>query len=190
MTKVFIGGSRSLGRLNPEVRHRLDTIMEKGHQVLIGDASGADKAVQAYLNSQSYSDVQVFCVGDRPRNNVGDWRIRSIQSDESSDRREHFTVKDRAMANEASVGFMVWDGESLGTLLNVFRLASAGKKVLVYQSPSRKFMDVTSMTDWAQMSHTLAADQLVRLDQLLKKEPTASATLKSEGGSAQQELSL
>ena len=73
MTKVFIGGSRKIGRLGPEVRQRLDRIIEKKIQVLIGDANGADKAVQMYLRSRGYYRVQVFCMDGVCRNNVGGW---------------------------------------------------------------------------------------------------------------------
>lgn len=48
MTKVFIAGSRQLSRLNAEVKRRIDTMIEKGFTVLVGDANGADKAVQRY----------------------------------------------------------------------------------------------------------------------------------------------
>ena len=43
MTKVFIAGSRKLSRLSPEVKARIDTMIEKGFTILIGDANGAPK---------------------------------------------------------------------------------------------------------------------------------------------------
>jgi len=46
VTRVFIGGSRRIRRLEAEVRRRLDRIVEKGLPVIIGDANGADKAVE------------------------------------------------------------------------------------------------------------------------------------------------
>ena len=39
--KVFIGGSRRIGRLDAEVKRRNDTIVEKRLQVLVGDELGA-----------------------------------------------------------------------------------------------------------------------------------------------------
>jgi hypothetical protein len=36
------------------------------------------------------------------------------------------------MAAQATVGLMLWDGESRGTLLNVLRLVAQGKPVVVY----------------------------------------------------------
>ena len=38
--KVFIAGSRALSRLNDALRQRLGRIVEEGHDVLVGDASG------------------------------------------------------------------------------------------------------------------------------------------------------
>jgi len=54
VTKVFIGGSRRIIRLDAEVKRRIDRMIEKPLQVLVGDANGADKAVQEYLRSKSY----------------------------------------------------------------------------------------------------------------------------------------
>ena len=48
MTKVFIAGSRQLSRLTADVKRRIDTMIEKGFTILIGDANGADKAVQRF----------------------------------------------------------------------------------------------------------------------------------------------
>src|SRR3990170_3898864 len=62
MTKVFIGGSRRLSRLNKDVKRRLDNIIERGFTVVVGDANGADKAVQQYLASRRYQKVIVFCM--------------------------------------------------------------------------------------------------------------------------------
>ena len=78
MTKVFIGGSRRVTRLNADVQRRIDKIIEQGFPILVGDANGADKAVQMYLRSRCYPKVDVFCTGGDCRNNVGDWPIRTV----------------------------------------------------------------------------------------------------------------
>lgn len=46
MTCVVLGGSRHISKLNDEIRHRLDRILEQQFRVVIGDANGADKAFQ------------------------------------------------------------------------------------------------------------------------------------------------
>ena len=61
---VFVAGSRQISRLPSEVRSRLDTMIEKGFQILVGDANGADKAVQQYLADKSYPNVIVHFMKD------------------------------------------------------------------------------------------------------------------------------
>jgi len=50
---VFIGGSRDVSRLDAAVKGRLLRIVEKRLPVVIGDASGADKAVQRYFGGRN-----------------------------------------------------------------------------------------------------------------------------------------
>ena len=47
MNTLFIGGSRHVSRLPTDVKKRLDNVISSGHRVIVGDANGADKAVQA-----------------------------------------------------------------------------------------------------------------------------------------------
>jgi hypothetical protein len=148
MRKVFIGGSRHVSLLTAPVRARLDTIMEKGLPVIVGDADGADKAVQQYLFSKSYKKVEVFCSGSACRNNVGHWHTRQVATAARDKGRAFYTAKDRAMAREAAYGFMVWDGKSTGTLLNVLRLLRQGKKVVVYSTRERRFAQLRASGQW------------------------------------------
>ena len=80
MTTVFLGGSRRIARLSAPIRHRLDRIIEKGFRVVVGDANGADKAIQRHLDARRYGNVQVFCTGGICRNNIGAWDVRSVES--------------------------------------------------------------------------------------------------------------
>lgn len=140
--KVFIGESRKVTHLSPEVQQRLDRIIKKGHPVLIGDANGADKAVQKYFKEQNYNQIEVFCMEGFCRNNLGDWPTRSISARSSKKDFNYYSSKDKIMADEASIGFMIWDGKSIGTLTNVFRLISQNKKVAIYTVPLKKFSDL------------------------------------------------
>ena len=142
MTRVFIGGSRRISRLSDPLRSRIDRIVEKELSVLIGDANGADKAVQQYLREQAYKFVEVFSSDVTPRNNVGGWPVRVVRPTHARRDFDYYATKDRAMAAEATVGLMIWDGESRGTLLNVLRLIGQGKPVVVYVGPKGVFMDV------------------------------------------------
>jgi hypothetical protein len=147
MYSVFVAGSRALSKLNAQLKERLDNIVKQNFTVLVGDANGADKAVQRYLAERKYQHVVVYCM-EVCRNNVGNWPIHA-HSAESTLRhdRQYYGIKDLAMANDASCGFMIWDGISKGTFTNVINLVNAEKKVLLYSSPKKHFFTLRSPGD-------------------------------------------
>ncbi|MGH7863947.1 MAG: hypothetical protein ACREQB_03085 [Candidatus Binataceae bacterium] len=178
MTKVFIGGSRRLSRLDSAFRQRLDRIVARHLRVLIGDANGADCAVQRCLRDKRYDNVVVFCAGTICRNNLGNWPIRQIAVGQAIKGLQLYASKDRAMAREASVGLMIWDGKSRGTLMNVTRLVMHGKKVLVYLMPARRFVELKNSSDWNEFRHGLddtlkqQVDREVQADASGEQAPT------------------
>jgi len=149
MTRVFISGSRHISRLEAQVQKRLDRIVEKNLRVLIGDANGADKAVQLYLHSKRYQNVEVFCAGSTCRNNVGDWKLRRVLPEAPDKTFDFYAAKDRVMSEQATVGLMIWDGKSAGTLLNVLRLLRRKKKAVVYYAPQHRFWELKNQSEWA-----------------------------------------
>jgi hypothetical protein len=78
MSTVFIGGSRRVGRLNSIIRAKLDSIVERGLHVVVGDANGSDRAVQSFFAEKRYREVVVYCMENACRNNVGGWPVRAI----------------------------------------------------------------------------------------------------------------
>ena len=148
MTSVFIGGSRAVSKLNDELRAKLDDFMARGCTIFVGDANGADKAIQQYLAARQYSEVVVYCM-DRCRNNAGSWPTKRVNGCGGSGARDfaYYAEKDRAMATDAKCGMMLWDGASKGTLNNIQNLLAEGKKTLVYFSPERTFYKLTSGDD-------------------------------------------
>lgn len=142
---VFIGGSIGISKLNAAIRARLDDFMKRGNAIFIGDANGADKAVQAYLAKRNYGNVIVFCM-EHCRNNIGAWPTRSIEPPSKRKDSSYYAAKDFVMFQEAQCGVMLWDAKSKGTLQNMLNLVGAGKRTLVYFAPSKDF-------------HVLANDQ-------------------------------
>lgn len=177
MTTVFIGGSRRITRLNEAVTRRLNTIAEKQIPVLVGDANGADKAVQAHFGGMGYARVTVYCTGDTCRNNVGGWPVTRIQPTGSGRRkdRKFFTLKDRAMSARATHGLMLWDGVSLGTLVNVVRLRREGRPAVVYVQPSASFVDVKEDGDLAKLAKYSASELLIEAQHAVAAEECESA---------------
>lgn len=157
MTSVFIGGSRRLGRMNAELAHRLNNIMDKRLCVLVGDANGFDRAAQAYLADNGYREVLVYCTAGEARNNVGDWPIRAVEYHGKDRGLEFYTAKDDAMLREADYGLFAWDGKSKGTLRNVRMMAERQRPSSVYVSPLRQFVTVRTPADAANLSRNMDA---------------------------------
>ncbi len=147
MTKVFIAGSRQISRLPPDVKRRIDTMVEKDFQILVGDANGADKAVQRYLADKEYANVLVHCMARHCRNNLGSWPTVEVSAPPGTRGFEFYSVKDRAMSDAAEYGLMLWDGKSKGTVNNVVNLSKHGKPVVVYVVPTKQFLTVKTLDD-------------------------------------------
>lgn len=148
MNTIFIGGSRHVSRLPPEVKKRLDNVVASGHRVIVGDANGADKAVQKHFLDKHYDKVTVFCSGSAPRNNLGPWVIHQVDAPKSAKGFQFYAAKDREMAREADFGLMIWDGKSPGTVLNVLRLALAGKIAVLFNVPDKDVVNIKSVEAW------------------------------------------
>ena len=127
MTTVFIGGSRTVSRLNPVLRQRLDHVVKCRARMIIGDSNGADKAVQQFLAAQAYPHVTVYCAG-ACFNNLGNWPTRAVGM-----------PKERALIADARCGLILWDGKSPETPGIVRQLLSVHKKVLLYYAPAKTF---------------------------------------------------
>lgn len=145
--KVFIGGSRKISKINQEIKSRIDNFIRNNFIILIGDANGVDKSVQTYLLSKNYRNVYVYCVNNECRNNIGGWGIRNIKSNSHRKDFKYYSSKDNDMAQETDFGFMIWDGESKGTLNNIINLLKQKKKVSVYFSPRKIFYDIKDFAD-------------------------------------------
>jgi adenine-specific DNA-methyltransferase len=176
MTKVFISGSRRVRRLNKDVKARLDSIIENQLLILVGDANGADKAVQSHLHSRGYRSVLVFCVGRDCRNNVGGWELRSVTPAHRRRDLDYFASKDRQMAREADVGFMIWDAKSVGTILNAARLISGRKKAVVYSVSAKRFVELRSETDLESLLSGCAPSLRRKVENQLEAERLATHT--------------
>ena len=150
---VFLSGSRKISRLNDCIRARIDNVVAKRLHVVVGDANGADKAMQTYLADKRYSAVTVYCANGQCRNNIGQWDVKAVSVAPGLTGRDFYTQKDVAMAEDADYGLVLWDGKSVGSINNILELAKRGKKVVVYLSIDQQFItlkvpaDVSAMID-------------------------------------------
>jgi probable addiction module antidote protein len=158
MNTVFIGGSRRISRLSEQVQERLHKVTSSGAHVIVGDANGADKAVQKFLLDNAYQNVTVFCSGDFCRNNLGHWETQSISASDQAKGFDFYAAKDRAMAHNADFGLMIWDGKSVGTILNILRLVRAGKKAVLLNVPKKAATTFKAAPDWENFISQLNAN--------------------------------
>lgn len=130
------------------MKARLDTMIEKGFHILVGDANGADEAVQRYFADKSYPHVLVHCMMDHCRNNLGNWPTRQVAAPRGAKGFDYYSLKDHAMAEAAEYGLMLWDGKSKGTINNVLNLSRGNKLVVVYVASLKSFQTVRSSEDF------------------------------------------
>lgn len=145
MDTVFIAGSIAISRLDPRVKERISKAVDAGLSVAVGDADGADASIQQHLASINAKRVTVYCSGDYPRNNVGDWIVEHVYPDATPGTRSYFTAKDLKMAAASNYGLMIWDAKSTGTLSNVIELLKAKKKSVVFVNKAKAFINVTDI---------------------------------------------
>lgn len=151
MRKIFIAGSRRLSRLSADVKCRIDTMVEKGFTILVGDANGADKAVQRYLTEKGYRNVIIHCMAGNCRNNIANWPTREVAPPPGARGFAYYAAKDQAMVDAAEYGLMIWDGESKGTLNSVINMIRDCKPVVVYLAPRSAFQSLRSIEDLADL---------------------------------------
>jgi hypothetical protein len=144
-TRVFIAGSMNIKHLDSKVKLRIDNILAQDFEVVVGDADGADTSIQAYLFNHGTAKATVFCSGERPRNNVGNWPVQRVETSYSEGSRAFFTAKDIRMAEVADFGLMIWDTKSTGTLSNVLELLARRKKSAVFINKAKLFKNISTV---------------------------------------------
>lgn len=158
MTNLFLGGSISISKLNDRIIERLQSIMMQKPHLLVGDAPGADKAFQEYLAVQKYPDVTVYHSGPFCRNNLGKWKTVSVLAPKSLKGTAFYAAKDLRMAQDATEGFMLWDGSSRGTRANIQVLCKAGKNCLLYVSANTHLYSITNQATLESIMDKIAAN--------------------------------
>jgi hypothetical protein len=186
MTTVFLSGSRAISRINDEIRQRIDNIVEKDFNIVVGDANGADKAMQSYLAEISYPHVTVYYVGEKSRNNVGDWQSENVAVSGNLTGRDFYTVKDKEMARRADFGLVLWDGKSSGSVANVLEMLRFSKKVVVYFAPEKMFHTVSSEADARQLIAKCDADAISEI----RRKVELTGTLRDISQNRQSSLVL
>lgn len=176
MTTVFISGSRAVSRLNGTIRAKLNDLIDRQCMIFVGDANGADKAVQQHFASRGYRHVLVYCM-DRCRNNLGKWPAKHVAASSGKVDFAYYASKDLAMARDAKCGIMLWDGKSKGTLNNIQQVVNAGKQALVYLAPRKTFFKLTDVQDLRNLLQRCDADAIQHAQRQIRTRLTSADQL-------------
>lgn len=128
--KVFIGGSKTIGKLSDNAVETITEICGDRHEILVGDCYGIDLAVQRFLAELRYENVTVFTACPRARNNIGGWSERRIATKQAGFPAHR--AKDKVMIEECDFAVMIWDGKTKGTGLNIDELNRIEKRVVLF----------------------------------------------------------
>ena len=117
--KIFIGGSKTIGKLPDKAAETIAAACRESHEILIGDCYGIDLAVQRLLAGLEYENVTVYTACPKARNKLRDWQEQRIVTDQTgfAAHRE----KDQAMIAACDLAIFIWDGkqrERVRTLTN------------------------------------------------------------------------
>jgi hypothetical protein len=145
--KYIIAGPRRITTITPCVFDYLDELCHKHSDILIGDANGIDKAIQKYLSSITYSNVTVYATEGLARNNIGNWMIRNVEVNKKTKDFQYYAAKDLQMVKDADCGFLIWNGDSKGTLNSAFNLVCQKKPVSIYFTLEKRVVEICSFSD-------------------------------------------
>ena len=153
--KVFIAGPRAVNSLNKDITDVLSRIIEKHLTVLVGDADGVDKMVQKYFAESKYQNVYIYACNGKARNNIGNWTVKNVEVPSTVKGFDFYSRKDVQMAQDADNGFMIWNGQSKGTLNNIINLTSQSKKTMIYLIPTEKIHCTDNLSDVERMAKSI-----------------------------------
>ena len=168
MHKVFISGSMRIKNLDKNILERINNIIDSDYQVIVGDADGVDSSIQEYLKEKQSKSVVVYCSGERPRNNLGNWLIEKIYTTSSPGTRAFYTAKDIKMAEDCDIGLMIWDTKSTGTLSNAIQLLEREKISLIYINKAKEFLKIKEVSDLEKLITYMSESAFIKADAKLK----------------------
>lgn len=168
MKNIFISGSMRIENINKMVISRIENIIRENFTILVGDADGVDTSIQQILANKSYKNVMVYCAGNCPRNNIGKWELKTVDTNHKTNTRSFFTAKDIVMAEKCDYGLMIWDSKSTGTLSNVYELLIRKKTSVVFVNKINQFINVSNYKEFEQLVSKMSDIAFEKANQKIK----------------------
>ena len=128
--RLLLMGSKAFRaeQLPAEVPEKLDIAMHRRMLIIVGEAPGACRLYQDYLQSKGYREVIVGHAKSR-RYNAGNWTTRQYGED----------VKDRerGMIDDCDSALVIWINNSGVIAENLERLKRLGKPTFLYETSTQ-----------------------------------------------------
>ncbi len=143
--RVFVCGSHAKQKLGDLEKRKLDEIMARNDEILIGDCYGTEKEVQKYLQSLSYQNVRVCVTGESTGNNLigREGTFVSAVCPKHGDR--ILASKELEMMRSADYALAIWDGKGCDTWIHMLLLLSMRKRICLLHLPEEKAYDIGSL---------------------------------------------
>lgn len=124
--KLLLMGSSAFksNQLPIEIKEKIDEAIERGMTIIVGEAHGAGRLYQDYLNAKGYRNVIVGHVV-RMRYNVGNWK--DVQYGKNLKERE------RKMIDDCDLAVVIWMNSSGVIAENLELLKRIGKPTFLYE---------------------------------------------------------
>jgi hypothetical protein len=175
--KIFIAGPRAVSDLNKAVINRIDNIIKQDFEILVGDASGIDTAIQRECFGKGYKAVKVYATNGSARNNIGSWTVEQIDVPKKLKGFDFYAAKDYQMAVDADYGLMIWNGKSKGTLNNMINLVKLNKLIMLYFIPDGKFYKISNLNGLEFLVDQLDNEVRIFFDKFSKKTEQLTLSL-------------
>jgi len=110
-----------------EVKKRIDEAIERGMMMIVGEAPGANRLYQDYLNAKGYRNV-VVGHAVRLRYNAGNWKDLQYGKD--------LKERERRMIGDCDSAIVIWMNNSGVIAENLDLLKRLGKPAYLYKCSS------------------------------------------------------
>jgi hypothetical protein len=125
---LLMGSSAFKDReLPPEVKRKIDQAIERGATIIVGEAPGANRLYQDYLNSKGYRNI-IVGHAIRLRYNAGNWK--DVQYGKNLKERE------RSMIEDCDSAIVIWMNKSGVIAEDLELLKRTGKPTYIYECSS------------------------------------------------------
>ena len=128
--KLLLMGSKAFKaeRLPTEVASKIDEAIDQNMTILVGEALGAPRLYQDYLQSKDYRNVIVGHAKSL-RYNAGNWKTKQYGND--------LKERERGMIEDCDSAVVIWTDASGVIAENLEILKNLGKPTFIYENSTR-----------------------------------------------------